>query len=169
MKLIKIDDIKDSDLLLLQKEFRKSKEIIHGCNSLIQASDLSVWRKNIKKLECNPPKNKPKTIQYFIVSDKEELIGVIDFRFCLLPFQELDGGHISYTIRKSKRGQGYAREALVKVLRFAREKSDLKEVLLTCKKENMLSKKVIQSCGGKLENTIFINNSHIEHYRIELI
>ena len=45
MKLIKIDDIKDSDLLLLQKEFRKSKEIIHGCNSLIQASDLSVWRR----------------------------------------------------------------------------------------------------------------------------
>ncbi|WP_288393833.1 GNAT family N-acetyltransferase [uncultured Vagococcus sp.] len=82
---------------------------------------------------------------------------------------ELDGGHISYTIRKNKRGQGYAKEALVKVLRFAREKSDLKEVLLTCKKENMISKKVIQSCGGKLEKTFFINNSYIEHYRIELI
>ena len=169
MKLIKIDDIKDSDLLLLQKEFGKSKEITHGCNGLIQAKEISVWRKNIKKLESRHTKNKAKTIQFFIVSDKEELIGVIDFRFSLLPFQELDGGHISYTIRKSERGQGYAKEALVKVLRFAREKSDLKQVLLTCKKENMISKKVIQSCGGKLEKTIFINNSHIEHYRIELI
>lgn len=169
MKLVKIDDIKEVDLELLQKDFSQSKELIHGCNGLMKAKELPTWRKTIKKLENKPPKNKARTLQFFIMNDSEEyLMGVIDFRLTLLPFQEIDGGHISYTIRKSDRGKGYAKEALMEVLRLAREESDLKEVLLTCKKENEASKKVIQSCGGEFEKSIFINNSYIEHYRIKL-
>lgn len=168
MRLVKIDEVTDLELISLQNDFRISKELIHGCNGLVKANKLRLWKKNIRKLENDPSKDKVKTIQFFMRNESNQLVGVIDFRCKLLPFQELNGGHISYTVRKEERGKGYAKKALKEVLKIVKEKSKLKEVLLTCETANIASKKVIKSCGGKLEKTIFINNNYIEHYRIKL-
>ncbi|GCE16549.1 GNAT family N-acetyltransferase [Dictyobacter kobayashii] len=63
------------------------------------------------------------------------------------------GGHIGYTIRPSRRKQGYGKlilkYGLVQAKAFGFER-----VLLTCDEDNHSSRTIIESNGGILENTI---------------
>lgn len=61
------------------------------------------------------------------------------------------GGHIGYTIRPSERGKGYGNVILSELLKKAKDKG-ISEVLLTCREDNIPSRKVIESNGGLLED-----------------
>lgn len=63
----------------------------------------------------------------------------------------ISGGHIGYDVRPSERGKGHATMILRLMLEKAREQG-LARVLLTCDKENVASARVIEKCGGVLEN-----------------
>ena len=79
------------------------------------------------------------------------LIGRISIRYELNERLLRSGGHIGYGIRPSRRRQGFGRQALVLAKQHAREHG-LRRVLLTCADDNIGSVRIIESCGGALEN-----------------
>jgi len=65
------------------------------------------------------------------------------------------GGHIGFTVRPTLRGQGLAKAMLRCVLRAPKAR-EIGRLLLTCAPDNAASNRVIQSSGGVLERTIFV-------------
>ena len=63
------------------------------------------------------------------------------------------GGHIGYSIRPSARLKGYGTEGLKLGLKEAKNLG-ISKVLITCNIKNMGSSKVIENCGGVLENIV---------------
>lgn len=80
------------------------------------------------------------------------------------------GGHIGYSVRKSERNKGYAKEELRQALIYCKDILHINRVLLTCNKDNFASQKTILSKGGKKENEVLIEeeNCVIERYWIDL-
>ena len=63
------------------------------------------------------------------------------------------GGHIGYSIRPSRRRQGYGTRILALALEEARQLG-LKRVLVTCNSDNHPSKKIIEHNGGRFESSM---------------
>ena len=68
-------------------------------------------------------------------------------------YLEKRGGHIGYGIRPEFRGRGYATKILADSLELLRAMG-VGKVLVTCDDSNLASAKVIEKCGGVLENII---------------
>lgn len=81
------------------------------------------------------------------------LIGMIDIRHELSGFLLKYNGQIGYSVRPSERKKGYASQMLLLVLKEA-ENLGYKKVLVCCNKKNIQSSRVIQKCGGVLENEV---------------
>lgn len=79
----------------------------------------------------------------------DHILGNSRLRTKLIPEIELDGGHISYSIRPSERRQGHGTEILRLTLAEAR-RSGLRSVLLTTSPSNVGSIGVIKRNGGQL-------------------
>ncbi len=78
------------------------------------------------------------------------------------------GGHISYEIRPSARGQGYGHQICRLLLDEARALG-LVRALITCDDDNQASIRVIEGCGGVLENRIDTGRAAItRRYWIDL-
>jgi len=75
------------------------------------------------------------------------------------------GGHIGYGVRPQFRRRGYAREILQQSLKYIRGLG-VEEVLITCLDENIGSVKVIESCGGTLENIVDLEGKPLRRYWI---
>lgn len=103
----------------------------------------------------------------FFLMDNQELIGIINIRYELNDNLLKCGGHIGYSIRPKYRNLGYGKLQLQLALEKCKD-IGLEKVLLTCKKTNFGSKRVILSCGGFLENEINIKENVVERYWIEL-
>ena len=63
------------------------------------------------------------------------------------------GGHIGYSIRPSERRKGYAKKMLKAALPFCRELG-LRQVLITCREDNIASERTILANGGVYESTV---------------
>ncbi|MBI2504446.1 MAG: GNAT family N-acetyltransferase [Candidatus Latescibacteria bacterium] len=63
------------------------------------------------------------------------------------------GGHIGYSIRPSRRRQGYGTRILALALEQARLLG-LQRVLVTCNSDNLPSKKIIEHNGGRFESSM---------------
>jgi predicted acetyltransferase len=86
----------------------------------------------------------------WLVADGE-LIGRVSIRYALNQRLIRFGGHIGYGIRPSRRRQGFGRQALV-LAKANVSAHGLSRVLLTCADSNVGSARIIESCGGELEN-----------------
>ncbi len=93
----------------------------------------------------------PATMYWLL--DKGEIIGRVHIRHILNDFLLNYGGHIGYYIKPSKRKMGYGLKILQLALEEAR-KMDMTEILVTCDENNIGSQKIIESCGGVLENIV---------------
>jgi predicted acetyltransferase len=100
----------------------------------------------------------------FWLIDGDEVVGRLSLRHELNDFLLKVAGHIGYVIRPSRRCQGYGKEILHLGLEQARL-IGLKRVLVTCDENNIGSKKVIESNGGKFENAVVVNGSPIMKLR----
>ena len=81
----------------------------------------------------------------------DELIGRVSIRYQLNQRLLRSGGHIGYGIRPSRRRQGFGHQALVLAKQHARERG-VQRVLLTCADDNIGSARIIETCGGVLED-----------------
>lgn len=104
---------------------------------------------------------------YFFMDASEQIIGAVNIRKYLSPELLHCGGHIGYGIRPSQRRRGYASEMLRMALLICR-KCSMKQVLITCLKNNIASSRTIIKNGGILENEIFYQESCIQRYWIDL-
>lgn len=87
---------------------------------------------------------------YWIVDDRE-VVGFLSFRHDLNEWLREAGGHIGYSVRASRRRQGYASSALRLGLERARE-IGLDRVLVTCDDDNVGSFRTIEGAGGVLQD-----------------
>jgi len=111
---------------------------------------VKMWRDNSKGK--NLRKGTVPATMYWLI-DKDEVIGRVHIRHELNEFLLSYVGHIGYYIKPSKRKKGYGK----KILKLALEKTrklGILNVLLTCDDGNIGSQKIIESCGGILENIV---------------
>lgn len=106
------------------------------------------------KLRADPHAELPEgTVRddlYWIV-DAGEVVGFFSLRHALTEYLREVGGHIGYSVRASRRRQGYAAAALRLGLDRARE-IGLSRVLITCDDDNVGSYRTIESAGGVLQD-----------------
>ena len=93
---------------------------------------------------------------YYWITDgagaEEEVVGFLALRHALTPWLLEEGGHIGFSVRPSRRGQGHAGRALALALPRAAELG-LDRVLLTCDESNVASARTIERNGGVYEDT----------------
>lgn len=106
---------------------------------------------------------------YLAVSSCDKrVIGMIDIRHRLNDYLLQFGGHIGYSVRKSERRKGYAKEMLCMALQKCID-MNIKKVLVTCDKENIASVRTIISSGGVLENEVLEGERITQRYWIMII
>ena len=93
----------------------------------------------------------PQTLYWAMVGNK--FVGVVKLRHRLNKKLMTQGGHIGYSVVSSERRKGYATEMLHLALKKAKNLG-IKKVLVTCDKNNIGSRKVIEANGGVLENKV---------------
>lgn len=89
---------------------------------------------------------------YWIV-DEGEVVGFASFRHELNDWLRQFGGHIGYSVRASRRREGYAAAGLRLAMERARELG-LDRVMLTCDDDNVGSFRTIEGAGGILQDRI---------------
>ena len=93
------------------------------------------------------------TTSYFVVNEAGTLIGAASLRHYLTTEGFNTWGHIGYGVRPSERRKGCATEILRMMLEEAKKKHFWR-VLLGAHADNIGSCRVIEKCGGMLENTV---------------
>src|SRR5690606_16971666 len=86
--------------------------------------------------------------------DGKHFIGKVAIRHQLNEHLLQLGGNIGYGIRPSEQGKGHATALLKLALDYCRVELALQKALLTVSQDNIPSIKVIEKCGGILENIV---------------
>lgn len=95
----------------------------------------------------NLPEGWVRDSTYWLVTDNNRVVGVVNIRHQLTERLLNCGGHIGYGIRPSERRKGYA----TKLLALALEKAKglgITKVLVVCDAHNIASKRTIINNGG---------------------
>lgn len=74
----------------------------------------------------------------------QRVIGMIDIRHLLNDYLFKFGGHIGYSVRKTERRKGYAKEMLSLALEKCKD-INIEKVLVTCDKENIDGKCILKN------------------------
>ncbi len=136
------------------------------CETLENFADFIQILDNYEK--ANVDKQYASQTSYFVVNENNKLIGGASIRHYLTIDGYNYGGHIGYGIRPSEREKGYGTQILKLALEEAK-KLKIYKVLLVCLETNMGSNKVIQKCGGILENQVKdSDDSIINRYWIDI-
>jgi predicted acetyltransferase len=100
---------------------------------------------------------------YFIEADRR-ILGDLFIRHRLNTMLEKMGGHIGYKVRPSLRNRGVATIAL----RLGLEKlrvMGVERALVTCKRNNLASARVIEKCGGvRIEDAILEDHAERRYW-----
>jgi predicted acetyltransferase len=116
--------------------------------------DWSAYLDRLDSSRCGEDVPVGRVPSTFLVAEVDgRIIGRVSIRHELNAYLEERGGHIGYGIRPEFRGRGYATNILVKALKIVRG-FGVQRVLVTCSDNNEASRKVIEKCGGVLENII---------------
>lgn len=94
----------------------------------------------------------------FLVAEVDgQIVGRVSIRHALNEYLEERGGHIGYGVRPGFRGRGFATEILQGTLGMTRA-FGIEKVLVTCDDKNTASGRVIEKCGGVLENIVVLDD-----------
>ena len=101
---------------------------------------------------------------YVLTDEIGHIYGMSCLRHCLKGDLINIGGHVGYAIRPSERGKGYGTIQLRLVLEKALELG-IKEVLVTCRENNIGSKLTMEKCVGHPDTLVDSRYPGIKEYR----
>lgn len=141
-------------------------------DSVIPISDEETFENDINKLinmriGKDLPDNWVPQSTYWLLENGGRIIGVVIIRHKLNERLRFRGGHIAYYIRPSERNKGYGNQILSLALERCRD-LNLQRVLLTCRKDNIPSSRIIKNNGGQFDSEDIDNTQIIQRYWIEL-
>lgn len=145
-----------------------------GCLSLDEAASAEEWIRwcqlRTSKATCGQTGVDVPSHTYFAVRKSDnKLVGVIDLRHHIKhSILGTWGGHCGYTVRPSKRGNGYAKEMLRLNIQNAK-KLGIGRLLVTCHSDNKASEKTILANGGVFEKTIEVGGTEIKRFWIDVL
>lgn len=144
---------------------------LYGSSLFNAADSYDAW---LKQLQNN---SSPLTVQsdwvvsstFFAIRESDSrIVGMVDIRHALNDFLRNYGGHIGYGVRPSERNKGYATQILMLALDYCRHLG-LENVMLSCNKENVASRKTILKCGGVLERVfLHTDGNYVQVFWITL-
>ena len=117
-----------------------------------ESLSFSDYLKMIKNLESQSQF----PMQFYLLLDKNQLIGYLELRFSQNDFNKEYAGHLGYAIRPSKRRLGYGLQALKKGIQELKKKK-VKPIILTCDQDHQVSMKMFDQVNAK-----FVKMSHME-------
>ena len=153
LKLVKAKDVRFDGV----KEYYDSFENKNELNSMVLG-----YVKDGEEAYVKMRNSWGKLMYYLIDEDNPDyIIGIGDIEDSgVYNFHEdyLNFGHISYGVRPNERNKGYGK-AILKLLLEKCEERGMGEVCVSCKKDNIASKKVILGNKGKFEKEFFSDES----------
>lgn len=160
----------ESKVMDYKREFIENNERIYGAGGLRNYDNYNKWYIAIcKKFKEETVREglSPETTYLAICMEDDCLVGMITIRHHLNEYLLKFGGHIDYSVRKSERQKGYASEMLELALKEC-VRLNIKNVLVTCDKENIASAKTIIKNGGILDNEMQEGNRISQRYWINI-
>lgn len=141
-------------------EFYEYGSEINGSGSLDRFLKESTYEEWLKKVIAsmdiaNVPDSKVPALTYFYVREEDDrIVGMVNIRLALNDFLRNECGHIGYSIRPTERRKHYATQMLKDALKVC-DRIGIKEVLVSCEKDNIASAGVIKNCGGVLLRELY--------------
>lgn len=133
-------------------------------------SNFAEYLKILHDMKVQPTGAK-KTVNsstYWLVNGSGEVLGAVNIRHRLNEHLLKIGGHIGIGIRPSARRLGYGTRMLEMAMGKAKELG-IERLLLTCDEHNDAARKLIEKCGGMLENKTFFSGKMICRYWIDVV
>ena len=168
--LVKPDLSYADEIIKYKEESLAESPIINGSAGLDRLSPIEDWLEELNKRSCEDtvPKGLVPSSTYLGVREKDNyIVGMIDIRHYLNEYLTQVGGNIGYSVRKSERNKGYAKQMLKLALEKCKELK-IKRVLITCDEDNIASEKVILSANAKLEDIRNVDGENKKRFWIEL-
>ena len=153
-----------------KEESLKESPLINGLAGLNRFSSIEDWLEELKKRssEATVPEGLVPSSTYLGVREKDNyIVGMIDIRHYLNEYLTQVGGNIEYSVRKTERNKGYAKQMLKLALEKCK-KLKIKKVLITCDEDNIASEKVILSANAKFEDIRCIDGENKKRFWIDL-
>ncbi|MBR3117142.1 MAG: GNAT family N-acetyltransferase [Bacilli bacterium] len=131
------------------KEFIEYKSDINGSGGLDRYLDNYEGWLEYREESRNHPITDTRVPgeEYFMVNEDDEIIGMCNIRFALNDKLKKLGGHIGYSIRPTKRGNGYNKINLYLALKEC-DKHGINVVFMDADLNNPASWKTMEALGG---------------------
>ena len=168
--LVKPDLSYADEIIKYKEESLKESPLINGSAGLNRFSSIEDWLEELNKRSCEDtvPKGLVPSSTYLGVREKDNyIVGMIDIRHYLNEYLTQVGGNIGYSVRKTERNKGYAKQMLKLALEKCKELK-IKKVLITCNEDNIASEKVILSANAKLEDIRNVDGENKKRFWIDL-
>lgn len=115
------------------------------------------------------PRGWPPMSTYFCVRNTDtedcEILGSIRIRHGHNAYIEDVIGHVGYETKHSARGQGVAKFMLA----WVQDNVLTENTIITCEKDNLASRKVIEASGAKYLNNFYSAEENVEVARYQLV
>ena len=158
------------EIIKYKEESLKENPLINGAAGLNNFSSIEDWLEELKKRssEATVPEGLVPSSTYLGIREKDNyIVGMIDIRHYLNEYLTQIGGNIGYSVRKTERNKGYAKQMLKLALEKCKELK-IKKVLITCDEDNIASEKVILSANAKFEDIRCIDGENKKRFWIDL-
>lgn len=137
------------------KEFYEYDSEINGSGALECYLEEATYEEWLEKVVAdidiaNVKAPRVPALTYFFVREEDErILGMANVRLALNDFLRKEGGHIGYAVRPTERRKGYGTRMLQEALKIYK-RLNIREVLISCDRENLGSAGVIKNNGGEL-------------------
>ena len=150
------------------KSFDDEEFGIHGDCGFRSYDSFSHWLEAMRVTEVSDSDSWCEVKAFeFLCFDLEsgELVGMMNIRPWLIFVLYCNGGNLSLSVKDSFRRKGVASEMIKYAIEFLRSK-EVYRLIVTCSEDNIPSKKLINSMGGKELGRLNWNDKPIVRYII---